>query len=151
MKSCSSNTGKKILVFKRLGGHSGLFIICCRVKAFLQLGLGDNQHSFLLKPGLQNRPVSFGSPPTPSALGPPSPASLSQLQFPRKQGVHLNAERPKYLSSEMKARIVTHWQMDLPRTGLWNVHGTWHKGPFRALGKGHMPWALLPSPRICSR
>lgn len=40
VKSCSSNTGRKnTLVFKRPGVHSGLFIICCRAKAFLQLGL----------------------------------------------------------------------------------------------------------------
>lgn len=28
---------------------------------------------------------------------------------------------------------------------------TWHRGPLRALGKEHMPHALLPSPRSCSR
>lgn len=68
MKSRSSHTGKKnTLVFKRLEVLSGLFIICCRAKAFLQLGLRDNQHSFLSKPGLQNRPLSSEVHPTPSA------------------------------------------------------------------------------------
>ena len=165
MKSCSSNTGKKIPLFASgWEGILGYLYSAAELRHFLQLGLRDNQHSFLLKPGLQNRPVSAGSPPTPSALGPPSlqppapPPSpghhhchLAWLQFPRRQGVHLKAERPKYLGSEMKARIMTCWQIDLPRTGLWNVHRTWHKGPFRALGKGPMPRTLLPSPRICSR
>lgn len=154
VKSCSSNPGnkKKILVFKRLGGHFGLFIICCRAKAFLQLGPGDNQHSFLLKPGLQNRPVSplVAHPPHLPWASPARPPFLG-FSFQESKGVHLKAKRPEYLGSEMKARIVTCWQMDLPRTSLQNVHGTWHKGPFKALGKGYMPWTLLPSPRIGSR
>lgn len=154
VKSCSSSSGgkKKILVFKRLGGHFGLFIICCRAKAFLQLGPGDNQHSFLLKPGLQNRPVSppVAHPPHLPWASPAQPRFLG-FSFQESKGVHLKAKRPKYLGSEMKARIVTRWQMDLPRTSLRNVHGTWHKGPFKALGKGYMPRTLLPSPRIGSR
>lgn len=92
--------------------HSGLFIICCRAKAFLQLGLGDNQHSFLLKPGLQKRPFSSVAHPFDHPICPraPKPGFLTWFQLPKKQRVHLKAERPKYLSAEMKARIVTRWR-----------------------------------------
>lgn len=146
VKSCSSSTGGKILVFKQLGVHSGLFIICCRAKAFLQLRLGDNQPRFLLKPGLQNRALSPVAHPTPSASGLPSPASFAGLQLPKKQRVHLKAERPKYLGSEMKARIVTRWQMDLSRAGLWNVHELGTKGLSEPWGRGtcHRLCFLLP-------
>lgn len=128
--------------------HSGLFIICCRAKAFLQLGLGDNQHSFLLKPGLQKRPFSsvahpFNHPICPRA---PKPVFLTWFQLPKKQRVHLKAERPKYLSAEMKARIVTRWQMDLSTTGLWNVHELGTKSLSELWGRGtcHRLCFVLP-------
>lgn len=60
--------------------------------------------------------------------------------------MHLKAERPKYLGSEMKARIVTRWQMDLSRTGLWNVHELGTKGLSELWGRGtcHRLCFVLP-------
>lgn len=82
VKSCSSSSGGKNLCFQAVEGI-WLFIICCRAKAFLQLGPGDNQHSFLsqARSAKQTR-FSSSSPPTPSALGPqpglPFSASVSK-------------------------------------------------------------------------
>lgn len=116
LKSCSSDTGKKSPCFPAARALSGLFIIRCRAKAFLQLGLGDNQHSFLLKPGLQNRPLSSGSPPHHICPRPPEPGLPCLASASKRATGALKSRKSKYLGSEMKARIVTPWQMDLPRT-----------------------------------